>query len=105
MITQTSSKSPKISFMKRWKEAGALERPKGMTSHSKEPWRVRKVVFHSSPSVTQTRNGRDLASTCVLHPRLEELVSLNFRGTEVQSKRWMGLWNELQYTNWGNVMD
>src|ERR1700678_1798053 len=29
MITQTSSKSPKISFMKRWKDAGAFERPWG----------------------------------------------------------------------------
>src|ERR1700678_4795857 len=37
MMTQTSSRSPKISFMKRWEDAGAFERPKGMTSHSKEP--------------------------------------------------------------------
>src|ERR1700678_3237385 len=53
-------------------------------------------------SRSRTSNRRDLASTCVLRPRLEELVSLNFRGTDVWSKRQMGLRNELQYTNWGN---
>src|ERR1700678_2183217 len=41
-------------------------------------------------------NGRDLASTCVLRPRLEELVSLNFRGTELRSRRRIGLRSELR---------
>ena len=31
-------------------------------------------------------NGRDLASMCVLCPRLEEQVSLNFRRTELRSE-------------------
>ena len=35
--TQTSSMSAKISLTKRWKAAGALESPKGMTRHSNEP--------------------------------------------------------------------
>jgi hypothetical protein len=32
----TSSRSEKMLFMKRWKAAGALERPKGMTRHLNE---------------------------------------------------------------------
>src|ERR1700678_2364302 len=52
---------------------------------------------------SRTCNRRDLASTCVLRPCLEELVSLNFRGTELQSRRRIGLRSELQYTNWGTT--
>ena len=33
---KTSSRLPKTSFMKRWKAAGALVSPKGITRHSKE---------------------------------------------------------------------
>jgi hypothetical protein len=40
---------------------------------------------------SKTSNRRNLASTCVLHPRLEELVSLNFGGTEKWRRRQIGL--------------
>src|ERR1700678_1859440 len=40
---------------------------------------------------SRTCNRRDLASTCVLRPCLEELVSLNFRGTELRRRRRIGL--------------
>src|ERR1700678_2259944 len=41
---------------------------------------------NSRSCCSRASNGRDLASTCVLRPRLEELVSLNFRGTELRSE-------------------
>ena len=53
--THTLSMSEKMSFMKRWKAAGALVKPNGITHHSKEPYQVRKVVFHSLPSRIWTR--------------------------------------------------
>ena len=34
---QTSSRSPKMSFMKHWKAAGVLVSPKDIMRHSKEP--------------------------------------------------------------------
>ena len=36
-VSLTSRRSLKMSFMKRWKVAGALVSPEGITSHSKEP--------------------------------------------------------------------
>ena len=53
--THTSSMSEKMSFMKRWKAAGALVRPNSITHHSKELYQVRKAVFHSSPSWIRMR--------------------------------------------------
>src|ERR1700678_3859210 len=50
---------------------------------------------NSRSCCSRASNGRDLASTCVLRPRLEELVSLNFRGTELRSRRRIGLRSEL----------
>ena len=35
--TQSSKRSLKMSFMRRWKEAGAFVKPKGMTKYSKRP--------------------------------------------------------------------
>ena len=49
--TQTSSMLEKMLFMKRWKAAGALVRPNGITHHSKELYRVRKAVFQDRKSV------------------------------------------------------
>src|SRR6202522_539506 len=51
---------------------------------------------NSRSCCSRASNGRDLASTCVLRPRLEELVSLNFRGMELQSRRRIGLRSELR---------
>ena len=51
----TLSMSEKMSFMKRWKAAGALVRLNGITHHLKELYQVRKSVFHSSPSWIQMR--------------------------------------------------
>src|SRR5271155_4450192 len=50
---------------------------------------------NSRSCCSRASNGRDLASTCVLRPRLEDLVSLNFRGTELRSRRRIGLRSEL----------
>ena len=47
---ETSIMSAKMSFMNLWKPAGALVSPFGITSHSKYPYRVWKVVFHLLPS-------------------------------------------------------
>ena len=52
---QISSISAKILLTKRWNTAVALVRLKGITNHLKEPQRVWKEVFHSSPSAMQTR--------------------------------------------------
>ena len=38
-----------------WKPTGALVSPSGITSHSKDLYRVQKVVFHSSPSAMRMR--------------------------------------------------
>jgi hypothetical protein len=38
-----------ISFIKRWKDAGAFVKPNGMTQYSYRPYLVRNAVFHSSP--------------------------------------------------------
>src|SRR5271168_3076640 len=51
---------------------------------------------NSRSCCSRASNGRDLALTCVLCPRLEELVSLNFRGMELRSRRRIGLRSELQ---------
>jgi hypothetical protein len=64
--------------------------------------RKSELSRNSWRSRSRTSNGRDLASTCVLRPCLEELVSLNFGGTELRSRRRIRLRNELQYTNWEN---
>ena len=39
----------KVSLMWAWKVAGALVNPNGITRLSNSPYRVQKVVFHSSP--------------------------------------------------------
>src|SRR5271155_3136628 len=56
----------------------------------------RSWSWNSRSCCSRASNGRDLASTCVLRPRLEELVSLNFRGTELRSRRRIGLRSELR---------
>ena len=42
-------------FMNLWRPARELVSPSGITSHLKDPYRVWKVVFHSSPSAIWTR--------------------------------------------------
>ena len=37
-------------MMRFWNDAGAFVSPNGMTRYSNQPYRVRKAVFHSSPS-------------------------------------------------------
>jgi len=41
-------------FIKHWKVAGALVKPKCITRNLKEPYQVWKVVFHLSPGVVGT---------------------------------------------------
>ncbi|MCG0217840.1 hypothetical protein L4444_00130, partial [Pseudomonas aeruginosa] len=41
--------------IKRWKTAGALAKPKGMTVYSNKPQGVQNAVFHSSPFATLNR--------------------------------------------------
>ncbi|KIJ08059.1 hypothetical protein PAXINDRAFT_41482, partial [Paxillus involutus ATCC 200175] len=43
-----------ISFIKFWKVAGELVRPKNMTRGSNKPRFVRNAAFHSSPSLIRT---------------------------------------------------
>jgi hypothetical protein len=50
-----SKQSDKTSFIRCWKDAGALQRPKGITQYSKCPYLVWKAVFHSSPSAIHIR--------------------------------------------------
>ena len=44
----------KMLFMKCWKVAGELVIPKSMTKYSKDPYLVRKAVFHSCPGAILT---------------------------------------------------
>ena len=44
----------KVLLFHRWKAAGALVCPKGLTKYSYVPYFVVKVVFHSSPSLILT---------------------------------------------------
>ena len=53
--SETSIISAKISFMNLWNLAGAFVSPSGITSHSKDPYQVWNVVFHSSPSAIRMR--------------------------------------------------
>ena len=55
MTMETSIISAKMLFMNLWKLARALVSPLGITSHSKDPYRVQKVVFHLSPLAMWTR--------------------------------------------------
>ena len=47
--TNLPMKTLKTSFIRRMKVEGALERPKGITSHSYNPSFILQAVFHSSP--------------------------------------------------------
>lgn len=50
----TTNYSENLIHMSVQNVAGALVRPKGITSHSKHPYRVKHVVFGSSPSAIRT---------------------------------------------------
>ncbi|KIJ11490.1 hypothetical protein PAXINDRAFT_84342, partial [Paxillus involutus ATCC 200175] len=47
-------RSWKMSFMRFWKVAGELVRPKNITRGSNNPRFVRNAAFHSSPSLIRT---------------------------------------------------
>ena len=63
-------------FMYAWNEAGALQRPKGITKYSKSPYLVVKAVFHSSPSLILSLLNADIISGWVKYLALESWASV-----------------------------
>ena len=53
-IVMQQVRSENIKFISRWKVAGALHKPIGMTIYSYKPYGVRKAVLGLSPSRLQT---------------------------------------------------
>ena len=64
-------------FMYVWNEAGALQRPKGITKYSKSLYLVVKAVFHSSLSSILSFLNDDFISSFVKYLASESRASVS----------------------------